>query len=89
MRLPMEKMAWNKMASGILKAELVRRNISYDQLVILFDNLGIKETKASILNKMSRGTFQFSFVLQCAAALEITNIPLDILFAAHMKQGNT
>ena len=54
-------MDWNKLASGMLKAELKRRNISYEQLVTLLNTIDVHETHASILNKMSRGAFQFSF----------------------------
>ncbi len=68
---------WNKLAAGILKAELKRRHISYEQLVILLEKIGINETHASILNKMSRGTFQFSFFLQCVTVIGIKNMHFD------------
>ncbi len=68
---------WNKLASSILKAELKRRSITYEQLITLLDTIGIHETRASILNKMSRGAFQFTFFLQCSAAIGITNLRLD------------
>jgi hypothetical protein len=70
---------WNKLASNILKAELKRKNISYDQLVVLLEKIGVKETRASLLNKFSRGSFQFSFFLQCAAAIELPLLHLDNL----------
>ena len=72
-------MDWNKLASGILKAELKRRNISYEQLIERLNTIDIHETHASILNKMSRGAFQFAFFLQCAEAIGITNLRLDDL----------
>lgn len=72
---------WNKLAAGIVKAELKRRNISYEQLVAKLEKMGIHETHASILNKMSRGSFQFSFFLQCAVAIGIKNLRLDELVA--------
>lgn len=70
---------WYKLASGIIKAELKRRNISYEQLVTLLEKIDVHETHASILNKMSRGTFQFAFFLQCAAAIGIKTLRLDEL----------
>jgi hypothetical protein len=73
----LENINWNKLASGILKAELKRRNISYEQLVTLLKKIDVHETHASLLNKMSRGAFQFAFFLQCAAAIGITNLRLD------------
>ena len=72
-------MDWNKLASGILKAELKRRNINYEQLITLLNTIEVHETRASILNKMSRGAFQFAFFLQCAAAIGMTNLHLDEL----------
>lgn len=70
---------WNKLASGILKAELIRRNISYEQLVSLLKKIDVHETHGSILSKMSRGAFQFTFFIQCASAIGITNLRLDDL----------
>ncbi len=75
----MNDAGWNKLAANIVKAELKRRNISYAQLATNLEGLGIHETHASILNKMSRGTFQFVFFLQCATAIGIKNLRLDEL----------
>ncbi|QIN32729.1 DUF6471 domain-containing protein [Legionella longbeachae] len=72
---------WNKLASGLLKAELKRRDIGYEKLIALLEQVGIQETRASILNKMSRGTFQFSFFLQCATAIGMKNLRLDDLIS--------
>lgn len=82
-------MDWNKLASGILKAELKRRNINYEQLITLLNSIEVHETRASILNKMSRGAFQFAFFLQCAAAIGMTNLHLDELMPKiHAHQSN-
>jgi len=75
----MNNVDWNKLASGVIKAELKRRSISYEQLVTLLEKIGIKETHASIVNKMSRGAFQFTFFLQCSVAIGLKNLRLDDL----------
>ena len=75
----MKKPDWNKIASGIIKAELKRRDISYEQLVAMLEKIGVQETHASILNKMSRGSFQFAFFLQCAVAIDMKDLRLDDL----------
>lgn len=75
----MKNTDWNKLASGIIKAELKRRDISYEQLISLLEKIGVQETLPGILNKMSRGAFQFTFFLQCAAAIEMKNLRLDDL----------
>lgn len=85
----MSNLNWNKLASGILKAELKRRHITYEQLITLLKSVDIQETHASILNKMSRGAFQFSFFLQCAAVIGIKNLRLDeILNVDEEKMNN-
>lgn len=73
----MENIDWTKLAASVLKAELKRRDINYEQLVTMLAGIGITETHAGILNKMSRGSFQFAFFLQCAAAIGITNLRFD------------
>lgn len=73
----MNKINWNRLASSLIKAELKRRDIGYEQLVNLLEKIDVHETHASILNKMSRGTFQFAFFLQCAVAVGIKNLRLD------------
>lgn len=70
---------WNTLAANILKAELKRRGITYDQLQEKLSALGINDTTNSIKIKVSRGAFQFAFFLQCAAAIGIKNLRLDDL----------
>ncbi len=70
---------WNMLAANILKAELKRRGITYDQLHEKLTALGINDTTNSIKVKVSRGAFQFAFFLQCAAAIGIKNLRLEEL----------
>ncbi|WP_428412358.1 DUF6471 domain-containing protein [Legionella sp.] len=51
----------------------------------LLEEIDIKETKASIVNKLSRGTFQFAFFLQCAAVIGIENVRIAELIALDKK----
>jgi hypothetical protein len=70
---------WNAIAANILKAEIKRRGLTYDQLHEKLSAIGINETTNSIKVKISRGAFQFAFFLQCAAAIGIKNLRLDEL----------
>jgi hypothetical protein len=70
---------WNKLAANTLKAELKRKNITYDQLVTLLEKINVKETQGSLLNKFSRDSFQFSFFLQCASAIGLKVVHLEHL----------
>ena len=67
------------LAANILKAELKRKGVTYDQLREKLITVGINDTTNSIKVKVSRGTFQFAFFLQCAAAIGIKNLRLDEL----------
>lgn len=77
---------WNKLAANILKSELKRRGITYDQLQEKLSGLGLSETTNSIKVKVSRGAFQFAFFLQCAAAIGIKNLRLDELLINENEQ---
>jgi len=50
-------------AKSILKAELVKRGISYQKLAEMMSTRGWKLTKASMDNKMCRGGFSADFFL--------------------------
>lgn len=69
---------WNQKAKRLLKSELVKRGISNTELAILLKQYGIKETKASIDSKISRGTFSAAFLLQCLTAIGSAKIELDL-----------
>lgn len=71
---------WNKLASNILKSELKKRGLIYEQLVEKLKAIGIEEKSSALKLKINRGAFQFSFFLQCALALGIKNLRLDDIY---------
>lgn len=64
-------------ARRILKAEMARRELSYDGLVAALAEIEVKETNGSLRNKVSRGSFTADFFLQCLAAMGVKTIRLD------------
>ena len=60
---------WNSRAKRLLKSELIKRGISNAELVILLNDIDIKETKSGIDNKISRGTFSATFFIQCLTVI--------------------
>ncbi len=68
---------WEALARNLLRAELMRRGISYAKLVEALGRAGVQETEASVKNKVSRGRFTFMFFLQCMAAIgtELVTVP--------------
>jgi hypothetical protein len=63
-------------AKRMLRAEMVRRDISYEDLVQRLADAGVKETSASLRNKLSRGSFTADFFLKALTAIGVTSLRL-------------
>ena len=68
MNPPDEK--WQARAKGVLKGELARRGISYQQLAQRLGEVGWRDNEKNIANKMSRGTFTAAFLIACLDAID-------------------
>ena len=62
---------WEDQVSGLLKAELKRRNVTYAQLVDKLAAIGVEESEPNVRNKLARGKFSAAFLVQCMTALEM------------------
>ncbi len=62
-----------------IKAEMKRAGVTYAELAKRLETHGLKETEASIANKLSRGTIAATFLLATLAALEMEGIRLESL----------
>lgn len=60
---------WQARVKGILKAELKRRHLSYNDLVQKLGTIGIVENEPNIRTKISRGGFTAVFFVQCLVAI--------------------
>ena len=67
---------WQDRVKGIVKAELKRRNVSYQQLSERMAEMGIHETEKNIRNKLSRGGFSATFFVQCPEAAGCQSVRL-------------
>lgn len=72
-------MKWDELSKNLLKSELKKRGINYEQLQEKLASIGVNETVNNINRKINRGAFQFSFFLQCATAIGMKNLRLDEL----------
>lgn len=73
----MDEEGWKKQAKNMLKAELKRRGISYEALVIKLQAMGVDENYNTVNTKLNRGAFSFAFALQCFKAMDVKEIRLD------------
>ena len=74
---PKPSPSWEDRARRFLKAELARAEIGYRELAERLAKHGLKETEASIANKISRGTFSATFLLASLKAIEVDALRLD------------
>lgn len=68
---------WEARVKGLLKAELKRRGVTYRQLVDKLADIGVTEAEPNIRNKLSRGKFTATFMLQCLEAIGAKDLRLD------------
>jgi hypothetical protein len=66
-------------ASAFLKAEIAKAEVTYEGLAKAMKRHGLIETKASVTNKLARGTFPATFFLGALAALELEGVRLEDL----------
>ena len=64
----------NGEAKRILRAEMVRRGVSYDDLARMLGEAGVKETNKSLRSKLSRGSFTADFFLQALSAMGVPSL---------------
>lgn len=69
---------WRETVKAMLKAQLKRRRVTYEELAVKLQALGIRETARGITNKMSRGSFTAVFLVQCLVAIGCETLPLDV-----------
>ena len=67
---------WAEHAKGLLKAELKRRGISYRELAERLSAAGNPESERNLTNKISRGGFTASFLLQCLRVIGCDTVDL-------------
>ena len=70
---------WAERSKRLLKAELKRSDVTYEDLAARLTGMGIPETKASVSNKISRGGFPASFFLATMRAIGRNVVRLDDL----------
>ena len=64
-------------AKRILRGEMARRGITYEDLAALLTEAGLRENNGSLRNKLSRGSFTADFFLQSLVAMKVTSLRLD------------
>ena len=72
-----ERTDWEVKARGLLRAEMAKQGLTYNQLVERLKAVGVTDDERNLRNKVSRGKFTAAFLLQCLAALGTHALYLD------------
>lgn len=67
---------WKQEARRLLRAQLALKDVTYKGLSRALLSVGVDENPKALANKIVRGTFSFSFFLQCMRALDIEVVRL-------------
>lgn len=62
--------AWQELIKNVLRAEMMRRGVSYTTLVERLASIGVTDNELNLRNKVSRGRFTAVFLMQCLKALD-------------------
>lgn len=73
----MTETEWERLISGVLKAELKLQGLSYADLSEKLAAIGVEEKVPNIRNKLSRGRFSAVFLAQCLTAIGSKRLKLD------------
>lgn len=84
---PADEKSWEEMAKNILRAEMMRRGVSYLTLAERLAEYGVSDNELNLRNKVSRGRFTAVFLMQCLTALGVEWIHVPALEEGSRKGG--
>lgn len=70
-------LAYQEKAKGLLRAEIKRRNLNYEQVAEKLAEMGVKESPKNLSNKIARGGFTAGFFIMCLEAIGAKTVRLD------------
>jgi hypothetical protein len=60
---------WAEDVKRLLRAEMARRGITYQELADRLGSMGVRDTAVNLRNKVARGRFSAVFLVQCLRAI--------------------
>lgn len=67
---------WVNLVKGILRAEMTRRGITYEELAKRLAEVGVSDSAVNIRNKVARGGFSAVFFVRCLRVMGVTEVRL-------------
>lgn len=80
---------WEQLVKNMLRAEMMRRGVSYEQLAMRLAEIGVEDNVLNLRNKVARGRFTATFFTQCLVALGVDElkVPDTREIGAHAVDG--
>jgi len=60
---------WAEDVKRLLRAEMTRRGVTYEGLSVRLAAIGVNDTAVNLRNKVARGRFSATFLVQCLTAI--------------------
>jgi hypothetical protein len=67
---------WAEEVKRLLRAEMARRGITYEELTTRLAAIGVQDTAVNLRNKVARGRFSAVFLVQCLRAMDARSLRL-------------
>ena len=67
---------WAENVKRLLRAEMTRRGVTYDALSERLASIGVNDTAVNLRNKVARGKFSATFLVQCLTAIGVRTLRL-------------
>ena len=68
---------WTEDVKRLLRAEMARRSITYEELAGRLASIGVQDTAVNVRNKVARGRFSAVFLVQCLRAVGVRALRLS------------
>lgn len=78
----MLKNEWEDEAAKIVKAELARRGLSYEDLRLALEKIGVQKSTHNVAKTINLGKFSLAFFLQVAKAIGLNRLQFN-----HLNEG--
>lgn len=82
-----DEKAWEEIVKNLLRAEMMRRGISYAALAEKLADYGISDNELNLRNKVSRGRFTAVFFMQCMMAIGVDWMQVPDTIEEASKKG--
>jgi hypothetical protein len=68
---------WAEDTKRLLRAEMARRGITYEELAEKLAAIGVRDTAVNLRNKVARGRFSAVFLVQCLTAIGARTLRIE------------